>query len=259
LRVSNLTGPDGPRTYGYDPVGNRTSLAAGGTRTYGYDRADRIVAQGGPVVSASSTRPPASNDAGWTSSANAYVSDNAYATTTPMKNKTRTVNYGTFGFDATIPTDATITNVTVTVEWKVSTTASIATLGALAVVNGAPVGSELINTAEPLSDTTQSFTVSGLTRAQLLNGALVVRVRATRGNTNTAFTASLDVVSVRVDYSDPATLSLTSNANGNLLAKGSSTFTYDGANRLTSATVAGATETYAYDGDGVRFSRIQIS
>ena len=30
---------------------------------------------------------------------------------------------------------------------------------------------------------------------------------------------------------------------------------YDQANRLTSATVAGVTESYAYDGDGVRFSR----
>ena len=35
----------------------------------------------------------------------------------------------------------------------------------------------------------------------------------------------------------------------------SDTFTYDGANRLRTATVAGVIETYAYDGDGVRFSR----
>jgi RHS repeat-associated protein len=49
--------------------------------------------------------------------------------------------------------------------------------------------------------------------------------------------------------------SMTVNANGNLSAKGADTFGYDQANRVTSATVGGASETYAYDGDGVRFSR----
>lgn len=49
--------------------------------------------------------------------------------------------------------------------------------------------------------------------------------------------------------------SITVNAVGDLTAKGTDTFVYDQVNRLRSATVAGATETYAYDGDGVRFSR----
>jgi YD repeat-containing protein len=49
--------------------------------------------------------------------------------------------------------------------------------------------------------------------------------------------------------------SITVNANGTTIAKGSDSFAYDQANRLSSATVAGATETYAYEGDGVRFTR----
>jgi len=48
---------------------------------------------------------------------------------------------------------------------------------------------------------------------------------------------------------------VTVDAAGNLVAKGSDSFAFDAANRLTSATVAGTTETYAYDGDGTRFSR----
>jgi YD repeat-containing protein len=60
---------------------------------------------------------------------------------------------------------------------------------------------------------------------------------------------------VQVDYTASNTTSMTVNANGNLVAKGSDTFTCDQPNRLTSATVAGASETYAYDGDGLRFSR----
>ncbi|MBV9895819.1 MAG: hypothetical protein JO020_16765, partial [Chloroflexi bacterium] len=49
--------------------------------------------------------------------------------------------------------------------------------------------------------------------------------------------------------------SYTVNANGNETARGSDNFTYDQANRLTSATVGGATSTYVYDGDGKRVSK----
>ncbi len=45
------------------------------------------------------------------------------------------------------------------------------------------------------------------------------------------------------------------NANGNTTAKGADTFIYDQPNRLKTATVSGTAETYAYDGDGTRFSR----
>jgi RHS repeat-associated protein len=51
------------------------------------------------------------------------------------------------------------------------------------------------------------------------------------------------------------TMGVSVNDNGNTTAKGVDAFTYDQANRLKSATVAGATETYAYDGGGLRFSR----
>ncbi|MEK7214193.1 MAG: RHS repeat-associated core domain-containing protein, partial [Chloroflexota bacterium] len=50
-------------------------------------------------------------------------------------------------------------------------------------------------------------------------------------------------------------VSYTVNANGNLVAKGTDSFAYDQANRMKSATVGGATSTYAYNGDGVRHSK----
>jgi RHS repeat-associated protein len=50
-------------------------------------------------------------------------------------------------------------------------------------------------------------------------------------------------------------INVTVNANGNTTARGGDTFTFDQPNRLKTATVAGATETYVYDGDGTRFSR----
>lgn len=49
--------------------------------------------------------------------------------------------------------------------------------------------------------------------------------------------------------------SVTLNANGNTVTRGTDSFAYDQANRLTSATVGGVTTTYAYDGDGKRASQ----
>jgi YD repeat-containing protein len=49
-RLTGVTGPDGARTYGYDPVGNRTSKVFGGTTTSTFDRADRITAAGSAAI-----------------------------------------------------------------------------------------------------------------------------------------------------------------------------------------------------------------
>ena len=47
----------------------------------------------------------------------------------------------------------------------------------------------------------------------------------------------------------------TVNANGNLTNRGSDTFAYDQANRMTSATVGGKVATFSYDGDGRRAAK----
>jgi YD repeat-containing protein len=153
-----------------------------------------------------------------------------------------------------------LTAVTVSVEWKVDTTASIATLGSQAYVGGTARGTELVNAAQPTADSTQTYTVSGLTRADLLNGAFEVQVRASRGNSNTAFTASLDAVSVQVDYTVPGSPAVapTYDNNGNMTSDGSygnRAYAYDTLGRLVSATAGGATTTYALDGSGNRWSQ----
>ena len=43
--------------------------------------------------------------------------------------------------------------------------------------------------------------------------------------------------------------------NGNLTSRGSDSFSWDAADRLTSATVNSATTTFAYNGDGLRSAR----
>lgn len=49
-RLTSVTGPDGNRTYTYDPLGNRASKVLGGTTAYTYDRADRITAAGATAI-----------------------------------------------------------------------------------------------------------------------------------------------------------------------------------------------------------------
>lgn len=247
--------------YTYDAVGNMTqAVTPTGTATYAYDLADRITSNGpaGAPQPGLSTRAPTTNTAGWTSSGNAYASDNVYATAAPAQNGTTSVRVGTFGFGA-IPANATITNVTVSVEWKVDTTASIATLGSQVYVSNTARGTELVNSAEPTSDTTQTFTVAGLTRADLLDGTFEVQVRASRGATATGFTASLDAVSVQVDYTTPIPAAApTYDDNGNMTSDGSygnRTYAYDTLGRLASVTRGGATTTYALDGAGNRWGQ----
>ena len=248
--------------YGYDAVGNATSVTSpSGNRTFTYDAADRINSVGpvsGPPPTGSSNRTPTTHNNGWTTSQNAFSSNNTYATASPNKSKTTSMRVGTFGFNGTIPANATITAVTVTVEWKVSVANSIATLGSQVYVNNTARGSEFIEPSTPLTDTTRTYTVSGLTRADLLDAVFQVQVRATRGNTNTAFTASLDVVSVQVDYTTPpAGAAPTYDANGNMTSDGTygnRTHTFDALGRLTGSSGGGTSVIYTLDGDGNRIA-----
>ena len=89
-----------------------------------------------------------------------------------------------------------------------------------------------------------------MTRAQLLDGAFQVRVRASRGRTNTAFTAYLDAVSVRVEYRIPRTRQY--DANGATTSDGVNTYAHDALGRLTSVSGPGISAAYTLDGDGNR-------
>jgi RHS repeat-associated protein len=68
------------------------------------------------------------------------------------------------------------------------------------------------------------------------------------GNSSTATYDSADRITAT------GSTSITVDDAGNTTAKGSDAFSFDQANRMVSASVGAMTETYAYDGDGVRFS-----
>jgi PKD repeat protein len=201
---------------------------------------------------------------GWTSPTNAYASDLVYATAAPAKNGTVTSGFGGFLNAGSIPANATITNVSAEVKWKTSVSTSLMTLGAQLYNNGVAVGTETTLTTMPTVDTISTATVtSGFTRADLIGTNTTVRVRAARGNNNTAITASLDYVKLTVTYTVPGasppvanfTASATSGqAPLTITFTGSSTnaptgFGYDFTNDGTiNATTADASFTYTAAG-----------
>jgi hypothetical protein len=158
-------------------------------------------------VNSTVTKYAQSNDSGWTNSNNGHADDGSYATVVPAQNGSTYVYYRNFDFG--LPADAIINQITVEQQWKVSTTSSIATLRSRAYLGTTAMGTEYTNTAEPTSDTTQSYTnVGTFTVAQLNDNSASgfrVRIGASRGNTATSFTGSLDYVKVSVAYSVPIT------------------------------------------------------
>ncbi|MBN9492899.1 RHS repeat-associated core domain-containing protein, partial [bacterium] len=81
-------------------------------------------------------------------------------------------------------------------------------------------------------------------RTQLVDGS---------GTTTTAYNAGDEITSM-TPPSPGSAVTYTYDANGNLTARGSDTFSWDYENRLTSATVGGTPTTYTYSGDGLRQS-----
>ncbi len=146
----------------------------------------------------------------WTSATAATLnSDNAaYATVTGA---TKNVTIGElalsgFDFDSQIPSGATIDQVELIVDWKVSTTSSVAVLGTAYEVSAA-AGTYQENSAEPTTDTTNTYDVTALrswTRANLLDGTFRMLLRARQGNSTTSVVYSYDYAAVRVNYTAAA-------------------------------------------------------
>lgn len=152
---------------------------------------------------ATTVRYPSSNNQGWSYSSWAYSNDSLYATSAPSPaNTDDTVTYGNFGFDSIIPGGSTINSVTIEVEWRVSTTISVATLLVDALVNNVATGTQYSNATEPTSDTISSYVndYGSWTRADLLNGVFLVKLTCSRGTGKEGFTMYLDYVKVTVDY-----------------------------------------------------------
>ncbi len=137
----------------------------------------------------------------WANAGSALADDGLYASAAPGKNATVSGDWDFAAFtDAEIPVGATIDSALIEAQWKVSTTASVATLGLHGLIGGVADGAETVVTTEPTVDTIAQKAIVVTESDVKTAGQVVARVRATRGSTNTAFTATLDYVKLVVTY-----------------------------------------------------------
>ena len=144
----------------------------------------------------------AETGAGLTTPNNGQADDGNYATAAPGKNVTLATKYQNFGFDAVIPSGATITRVQIEYQFKVSVTSSIAT-GRTYYKVGGVAGSNNDDASEPVADKKNLYDVTAArtwTRADLLDGTFEVALSAVQGNSSNAVTFSFDYCKVYVDW-----------------------------------------------------------
>ena len=114
----------------------------------------------------------------------------------------------TFNFDTAIPATATISQVDILVEWKVSTTASIPHLGTAPRITST-IGTYNENSAEPTTDTVNTYANvarpggGAWTRNDLLDGTFEVMLRARQGNSSNSVRYDFDYIEVTVTYTIP--------------------------------------------------------
>lgn len=144
----------------------------------------------------------------WTNDTNIRVDDGTEATfSLTSKNTSGRWNAGqTFGFDALIPAGSTIDTVEIRADWRVNSTAGIATLELQAFVSAAGVGAARANAAEPTTLTTDTFDITAdraWVRADLLDGTLELKCRGRNGNSTTDPSYRFDHIAVQITYTEP--------------------------------------------------------
>lgn len=144
----------------------------------------------------------------WTNTTNVQADDGAVASCTiAAKNTTNVREQGTFGFStAVVPDNATITQVQLQVEWRVTLSAGV--IGILGV--RARVGTTDLtiheNSAEPTTLTVETFDITAervWTPADLRDGTLKTRLEPRNGNDADAEVYEFDYVALQVTYTVP--------------------------------------------------------
>lgn len=156
------------------------------------------------------TRPPTTNEIaaiGWTAPGNAHSDDGLYATANPGQNETIESRWGNFGFDGLLPQRierGRFNYVYIIGQYHVDTNTSIARLNAQATVSGIDCPSvPQYHAAEPTLDYTFTFDVTSCrnwTVNDLLDANFKVKLGASRENSATPVTFSLDYIRVEVSY-----------------------------------------------------------
>jgi phage tail sheath gpL-like len=144
----------------------------------------------------------------WTNDVNVLADDGLEATfSLTTKNASgRWLHGNTFGFNSAIPAGATITQVQIRCEYRVNSTGGIANPEMAVFVGGVQQGTtRACSPLEPTTLTLNTFDVTAdraWTRADLLDGQLVVSIRGRNGNSTTDPSYRWDHLAVEVVYSE---------------------------------------------------------
>jgi len=139
---------------------------------------------------------------------NAYADDANLANCLSItRSHNHTVRY--YNFDMGIPLGSTINSVNVEVEWKVDTTASVATLSLQIAKGTTPQGTALTNTSEPTTLTTENTSLTGSWTVSELNDntsgtGLSVIMTLSQGADNDDINFDWNYLKITVNYDPPA-------------------------------------------------------
>lgn len=201
-------GPNAPASY-VTPAITGDGAWSNPTNGYTSDGSYATAAPANPTTPTVLTTGPASNNgsASWTNSSQAYTADGLYATSLLNAAGTNSLYLGQFGLNS-IPSNAVLDSLALTVKWKSTVNSTKYTLGAQAVTGAAynAIGLELVKPSPLTTETTDSLTVPAATllafsAADFTDANFQVKLRFTRANGSvTAATASVDYVRVVLTY-----------------------------------------------------------
>jgi RHS repeat-associated protein len=263
--------------YGYDDVGNRTSMVdSTGTTSYQYDALNRILSAtfpGSQVVSYTYDDVPGGSAADYPGQRTkitypdskavsyTYEVDGAMKTVTDWQSKTTTYTWDNAGrLQSTTLGNGLITDYTYDAAHKLLT---------LVNRNGGNTISSYSYTLDKVGNRTQVVDTNGTTAFSY--DALYQLTGVTYPNSDTQ-SYTYDAAGNRLskvhnsnttnytyDGADQmktaGSTNYTYDNNGNQTGRGSDTFSWDHENRLTSTSIGGTSGSYTYNGDGLRMSR----
>jgi hypothetical protein len=202
-------GPIGPRyPRGFtNPASSSDSSWSNPDRIYSADSSYLSAAPSNPTTTTTVSGVPSTNDgsATWSNRTQTAASDGSSATSTLNAAGTNDLVVGGFGFS--LPPNAVIDEVDLSVRWHASVNSNKYSLSAQAMTGSGNtvVGSALTKSSTYTTDTTDSLAItsglSGFTASDFSSTNFKVRLRFSRSNGSvTASTASVDWVSVSLKY-----------------------------------------------------------
>jgi len=152
----------------------------------------------------------------WSNAANILVNDDTEATeaivakNTPGTGSSTTgwIKVGTFGFDSLIPSGANITNVSISVRWRMNSAGGIGNRDMCWALSGTrDTNTHSLSTEPTTLETTVTDVTSerSWTRANLLNGTFEVHARGRNGNSTTDPSYRFAWIKVEVQYAPEIT------------------------------------------------------